>query len=150
LPTTTTAVRPAPCCAAPDGRVLTTGGTNIKFRNPPLSPDIEAYAPPYLCRGVRPRIDNLSASVVRRGASVAFDVFPATRLTKVVLMGTGAHTHWVDAGVMRRLELDVIQTGNRATVSLPSDGNELLVGHYLLFALVDDIPSVARIVRVQR
>jgi hypothetical protein len=134
----------------PDGRVVTTGGTNIKFRNPPLSADIEAFSPPYLFRGVRPRIANLSATVLRRGDPLAFDVFPGTRLTKVVLLGTGAHTHWVDAGVMRRLELDVAQSGTRVSLTLPADPNELPAGHYLLFAMVDDIPSVARIVRVQR
>ncbi len=133
-----------------DGRVLTTGGTNIKFRNPPLSADIEAYSPPYLFRGARPRIDNLSATVLQRGQALAFDVFPATRLTKAVLIGTGAHTHWVDAGVMRRLELDVSQIGVRASIVLPTDRNELPVGHYLLFGMVDDIPSVGKIVRVQR
>ena len=133
-----------------DGRVLTTGGTNIKFRNTPLSADIEAYSPPYLFRGARPRIDNLSATVLQRGQALAFDVFPATRLTKAVLIGTGAHTHWLEAGVMRRLELDVSQVGARATITLPTDRNELPVGHYLLFGMVDDIPSVAKIVRVSR
>ncbi len=133
-----------------DGRVLTTGGTNIKFRNPPLSADIEAYSPPYLFRGVRARIDNFSATVLKRGDRLSFDVFPATRLTHAVLIGTGAHTHWVDAGVMRRIELGVSQAGTRATITLPADRNELPVGHYLLFGMVDDIPSVARIVRVQR
>lgn len=133
----------------PDGRVLTTGGTMIKFRTKPSSPDIEGYLPPYLFRGVRPRISNLSARVLTRGATVAFDVFPATRITRVVLMGTGVHTHWVEGGVRRRLELSVRQTGSRVSCTLPKDPNVLPVGHYMLFAMVDDIPSVAVIVRVR-
>ncbi|MFO0982462.1 MAG: hypothetical protein U1E76_12135 [Planctomycetota bacterium] len=36
----------------PDGRVLTTGGTRIKFSTA-TSANIEAYRPPYLFRGVR-------------------------------------------------------------------------------------------------
>lgn len=134
---------------AADGRVVTTGGTNIKFRNTPLSADIEAWSPPYLFRGVRPRIDALGATVFARGGQVTFSVFPATRLTRVVLLGTGAHTHWVDAGVPRRLELPVQQSGTAVTATLPTDPDELPVGFYLLFAMVDDVPSVARIVQVR-
>jgi len=133
----------------PDARVITTGGTRIKFQIGPTTSDVEAWSPPYLFRGVRPAIANPSTTTPRRGEVVAFDVAPATRLTGVVLMGTGAHTHWVDAGVPRRLELPVTQAGTRATVTLPSDPNLLPVGHYLLFAMVDDLPSVARIIRVR-
>tara|TARA_R110002072_G_scaffold141664_2_gene286898 strand:- start:2236 stop:4332 length:2097 start_codon:yes stop_codon:yes gene_type:complete len=133
----------------PDGRVATTGGTNIKFQNTPLSADIDAWSPPYLSRGVRPRIDNLSATVFSRGATIAFNVFPATLLTSAVLIGTGVTTHWVDGGVPRRLVLPTQQTGLSVTVTLPSDPDLLPVGHYLLFGMVDDIPSVASIVRVQ-
>ncbi len=133
----------------PDGRVVTTGGTNIKFRNTPLSADIEAWSPPYLFRGVRPRIDALASTTLTRGGQVALSVFPATALTRVVMLGTGAHTHWVDAGVPRRLELPVQQTGTSVTVALPTDGNEMPAGFYLLFAMVDDVPSVARIVQVR-
>jgi hypothetical protein len=64
-------------------------------------------------------------------------------------MGAGATTHWVDAGVPRRLVLPVQQSGASATCTLPVDPNRLPVGHYLLFAMVDDIPSIARIVRIQ-
>jgi hypothetical protein len=79
---------------------------------------------------------------------VSLGVFPATRLTSVVLMGTGAHTHWVDTGVQRRLVLPVQQAGPTATVTLPADPNLLPLGYYMLFAMVDDIPSAAKIVRV--
>ena len=133
----------------PDGRVLTTGGTRIKFRVGPTSADIEAYEPPYLFRGVRPRITQISTSQPARGATVTLTIAPRTRLTRVVLVGTGAHTHWVDGGINRRLELPVTQTGATARVTLPADPNVLPLGHYMLFAMVDDIPSVARIINVR-
>src|SRR5205823_4739074 len=76
------------------------------------------------------------------------DVFPAMTLTNMILMGTNATTHWVDTGVQRRLVLPVQQTGTRVCVTLPSDANMLPLGHYLLFAMVDDTPSIARIIRV--
>jgi len=132
----------------PDGRVITTGGTVIEFGNPPSSADVEAFSPPYIFRGVRPQMTTLSATQLPRGGIVSMGVFPATQLTHIVLIGTGATTHWVDAGVQRRLVLPVSQAGSTATVALPLDRNILPAGHYILFAMVDDIPSVGRIVRI--
>ncbi len=131
----------------PDGRVLTTGGTLIKFQIGPTSSDIEAYSPPYLFRGVRPVMGTVSTEAAR-GTVLTFPVFPATEITSAVLVGTGAHTHWVDGGVPRRLVLPVSQAGPNAELRLPSDPNILPLGHYILFAMADDVPSVGRIVRV--
>jgi len=132
----------------PDGRVITTGGTRIKFQIGPTSADIEAFAPPYLFRGVRPQITQISTTQPRRGEAILLNIAPATTLTSAVLMGHSAHTHWVDGGVPRRLELAVQQTGSTACVTLPTNQNVLPLGHYMLFAMVDDIPSVAKIIRV--
>ena len=133
----------------PDGRVVTTGGTRIKFQVGPTSADIEAFSPPYLFRGVRPVITSEPGPSLRRGQSVSLDIAPATRLTSVVLTGTMSHTHWVDGGVPRRLVLPVQQEGSVARVTLPSDPNVLPLGTYMLFAMVDDIPSVAKLVWVE-
>lgn len=132
----------------PDGRVLTTGGTRIKFQVGPTSADIDAYSPPYLFRGVRPELSALSEDRPARGETLAFDVFPATRLTSVVLMGVQSTTHWVDGGIPRRLVLPVQQSGRRATCTLPTDPELLPLGWYMLFGMVDDIPSGARFLRV--
>lgn len=133
----------------PDGRVVSTGGTRIKFQIGPTSADIEAFAPPYLFRGVRPGITSIPGPSLRRGQTVTLDITPATRLTSVVLTGTMSHTHWVDAGVPRRLVLPVEQEGGTARVTLPTDPNVLPLGTYMLFAMVDDIPSVAKVVWVE-
>jgi len=133
----------------PDGRVITTGGTNIKFSSAnPLSASIDAYSPPYLFRGVRPSLSNLSDATPARGQALGVDVSPATQLTHVVLMGAQSSTHWVDGGVPRRLELAVSMSGQQALVTLPTDANLLPLGWYLLFGMVDDIPSEALLVRV--
>ncbi|TWT44509.1 Kelch motif protein [Phycisphaerae bacterium RAS1] len=133
----------------PDGRVLTTGGTVIDFGNPPNSADVEAFSPPYLFRGVRPQIANLSDAVVDRGSNLTLTIVPAIRLTSAVLVGTQATTHWVDAGIPRRVVLSVQQSGANASVTLPTDPNVLPLGHYMLFAMVDDSPSVARMIEVR-
>jgi hypothetical protein len=67
----------------------------------------------------------------------------------VVLIGTAAPTHWVDGGLPRRLVLPLTQSGSTITTYLPIDPNTLPLGHYMLFAMVDDIPSVAKIIRVR-
>ena len=132
----------------PDGRVLTTGGTTIKFQFGPTSADIEAWSPPYLFRGVRPQLSQLSDPSPSRGQAIQFQIFPSTRLTGVVLMGVQSTTHWVDGGIPRRLELPVTQSNGIANLSLPSDPNLLPLGWYMLFGMVDDIPSKALILRV--
>ena len=132
----------------PDGRVAMTGGTRIKFQYGPTSSDIEGFVPPYLLRGVRPEITAISDATLRRGDQIALEIAPATALTSVVLLGTGSTTHWVDCGVPRRLVLPMQQQGSAATATLPADENVLPLGFYLLFAMVDDIPSVAKIVQI--
>ena len=132
----------------PDGRVLTTGGTRIKFQVGPTSSDIEAFSPPYLFRGVRPEITSTSASQFVRGSQITFTVSPTTGITSAVLMGIQSTTHWVDAGVPRRLVLPVTQNGAQVATGLPTDPNVLPLGFYMLFAMVDDIPSKGVVVQI--
>lgn len=132
----------------PDGRVLTTGGTRIKFQYGPTSADIEAYVPPYLLRGVRPSIEGLCCSEFRRGGLLSFTVTPTMQVNSLVLMGTATTTHWVSAGIPRRLVLPPQQTGSAVSATLPLDPDLLPLGHYTLFAMVDDIPSKGEILRV--
>jgi hypothetical protein len=133
----------------PDGRVVTTGGTRIKFQYGPTTADIEAYSPPYLFRGVRPQIQQASSTNPRRGETVGLEIFPQTQLTSVVLMGAQTTTHWVDGGIPRRIVLPVIQNGFAVTIALPSDANLAPLGRYLLFAMVDDIPSAALMIELR-
>ncbi|PCJ53492.1 MAG: hypothetical protein COA70_09365 [Planctomycetota bacterium] len=132
----------------PDARVITTGGTTIKFQTGPTTSDIDAWSPPYLSRGVRPSLSNASTTTPTRGTTLSADVFPQTSITSMVLMGLQTTTHWVDGGIPRRLELPVNQIGSQVSVTLPTDANLLPVGWYMMFAMVDDIPSDAIIVRV--
>lgn len=132
----------------PDGRVLTTGGTRIKFQVGPTSNDIEAFSPPYLFRGVRPQITSISTTTPSRGAALTLNIAPATQLTSVVLLGAQTTTHWVDGGVPRRLILPFTQIGGQVETTLPTDPNVLPLGHYMVFTMVDDIPSIGVMVQV--
>ena len=136
------------CAGLPHhGRVLATGGAGggSLFGN---DASIEAFEPPYLFRGVRPRIETISSTDLIAGGNFTMDVVNTIAVTKVVLVGARNSTHWVDGGPQRILPLNFTQSGSSLNVTLPSDTARLLPGYYLLFAMVDDIPSVACMVRV--
>lgn len=131
----------------PDGRVMNTGGAGggSLFGN---DNSIEYFSPPYLFRGVRPRIDAVSTTSLIPGGNVTLEVSRASAVTEVVLLGARASTHWVDSGVQRSIPLSFSQTGGTVTATLPADPRVALTGWYMLIVLVDDIPSEARMVRV--
>jgi hypothetical protein len=133
----------------PDGRVVITGGTRIKWQYGPTSADIEAYLPPYLFRGIRPQIQDISTAELARGCRISLTITPQTMITSIVLMGTAAHTHWAESGIPRRIVLPVQQNDSTITADIPEDPNILPLGHYMLFAMVDDIPSEAIIIRIK-
>ena len=70
-------------------------------------------------------------------------------LTSVILMSNAVLTHFMNSGNNRFLELDFIQTGNRIAALLPADSLHLLPGWYMLFGIVDDIPSTAQIIQIE-
>lgn len=131
----------------PDGRVVTTAGTGGPAQ-PGLSNDVEAFEPPYLFRGIRPRIDAISTTTLQNGGTLQLAVSRTDSVTSVVLVGTNAVTHWVDGGVPRVLSLPSYQAGGALTVAVPGNRNLAPVGYYILFAMVDDIPSPGVVVRI--
>ena len=131
----------------PDGRVVVTAGTGGPAQ-PGISNDVEALEPPYLFRGVRPRIDALSTADLRHDQPFTLEVSRTNAVTSVVLIGTNAVTHWVDGGVPRILALPFIQKDSTVEATMPDDPVMAPVGTYILFALVDDIPSEGIVVAV--
>lgn len=131
----------------PDGRVIVVGGEE-QPGNEPLKSVIEAFSPPYLFRGIRPELSNFNKTVFQRGETVQFEAHKTNALTKVVLMSNAVMTHFMNSGNGRFLELDFAQNGNQVAATLPADSLRLMPGWYMLFGMVDDIPSVAQIVQV--
>ena len=129
----------------PDGRVITTAGTGGPA-NPGVSNDIEAFEPPYLFRGIRPRIDALSATRLPHGSNATLSVSRTNAVTDVVLVGTGAVTHWVDGGLPLIVPLSFSQQGPTVTAAIPANLNIAPTGYYMLFALVDGIPSKSAVI----
>jgi len=132
----------------PDGRVMAVGGEGQPGNEPPKSV-IEAFSPPYLFRGVRPELSNFNKTVFKRCETIGFEAQKTNALTKVILMSNAVMTHFMNSGNSRCLELDFTQNGSAVVASLPADSLRLMPGFYMLFGMVDDIPSLAKIVKIE-
>ncbi len=131
-----------------DGRIIMVGGEGQPGNEPPFS-IIEAYKPPYLFRGVRPEIINFTQNVFQRGSQITFDVIKTDSVTQVILMSTTSVTHMMNCGNNRYVELQFTQTGNTIIANIPFDSLNVLDGYYQLFAMVDDIPSIGIMIKVE-
>ncbi len=129
----------------PDGRVIAVGGEGQPGNEPPFS-YIEAFSPPYLYRGIRPVINNLSTNNFQRGTSITFEIGFTDSVTKVFLYSTQSVTHFMNTGNNRFVHLNFNQSGNTILITLPNDSLIIPDGFYMLFAMVDDIPSVAKMI----
>src|SRR5439155_19708685 len=114
----------------PDGRVIATGGAGLTSNRSFAGDDssIEAFEPPYLFRGVRPRIDWLSTTDLVLGSNVTLRVSFTERITKLVLVSARTVTHWVDGGPQRYLSLDFAQNGSEVQATIPNDAVRFLAG----------------------
>lgn len=131
----------------PDGRIVVAGGEGSPGNEPPLSV-IEAFTPPYLFKGIRPRIAPIADRDWMRGETITFDFDRTEALTGVVLQAQTLVTHMMNCGNNRYVDVPYTLSGNQATIELPTDALQLPDGFYTMVGMVDDIPSVAQIVRV--
>ena len=127
----------------PDGRVLSSGDD----RNPSSPDDTgEVYSPPYLFKGPRPVISS-APSAVRW--DVPFGVGAPGEIDSAVLIAPSAVTHANDMS-QRLVPLAIVteHAGNGYTLKSPPSANVAPPGWYMLFALNDGVPSVAKWVRL--
>jgi hypothetical protein len=130
----------------PDARVIVSGMGN-DFGQVPNETNAEMFSPPYLFKGARPVISQGPAQVQYNTAfSVTTPDFAS--ISKVVLIRTGATTHFFDQNT-RYVPLTFQQTSGGLTVTGPSDGNSAPPGYYMLFLVnASGVPSVPSIVQV--
>ena len=132
----------------PDGRVVVTGGEGKPGEEPKDTSVIEAFSPPYLFKGIRPEMKDLTQTDFPRGTEIVFRIAKTSAPTSIILKGTEAVTHFMNTGIARFLELPFTQNGDTIHAKLPSDNVELPIGFYIVFAMTDDIPSVGKIVHI--
>lgn len=69
-------------------------------------------------------------------------------MTEVVIMGTNATTHFMESGNARYESLQFQQVGSQVIATVPTEPAHAIPGWHLVFVLVDDIPSPARLMRL--
>ena len=142
----------------PDGSVLSAGSSGgYNLNNECIEPVFvaERFLPPYLWKGPRPRIVNLTSNEIAYGSIPAIEVATTEPLAmRVALVRLASVTHGNDMD-RRFLWLneqgrEELPGGNvRLSVSAPANGSVAPPGDYMLFVLDGaGVPSPARMVRV--
>jgi hypothetical protein len=130
----------------PDARVLVSGMGN-DFGQVPDETNAEIFSPPYLFQGARPTISTAPAQI-QYATNFSVTTPDYASISKVVLIRTGATTHFFDQNT-RYVPLAFQQTTGGLTVTGPVDGNLAPPGYYMLFLVNSSgVPSVASIVQV--
>jgi hypothetical protein len=136
----------------PDGTVVTGGGGSP---GPVNNLNAEIYYPPYLYStdgsgtpAPRPTIVSTSA-LVKAGQQISVTMDTPNPVSRVTLLRMGAVTH--SNNVQQRFfALTFSQNGNTVIAQLPSNGNDLLPGFYMIFAFnAAGTPSVAKVIHVE-
>jgi hypothetical protein len=130
----------------PDGRVMVSG-MGADFGNVPDQKNAEFYSPPYLFKGSRPVITQSPANAAY--GSTFFVATPdAANITSVVLIRTGAVTHFFDQNE-RYVPLNFTATSGGLNVSGPANANLAPPGYYMLFIVNSaGVPSVAPFIQL--
>lgn len=121
----------------PDGRVMT-AGSNPKRRVDELR--IETYRPPYLFSEPRPSIEDVPDSVTY-GDSLEIDSLESPEIEEVVLIRQSSTTHCLNTD-QRLVEVPIqTQSSEVVVTQIPNNSNLLPPGYYLVFILLDGVPS---------
>lgn len=124
----------------PNGQVLSTGGNGY--------PQTEIYSPPYLFKGTRPEITSAPLSVAY-GQSFFIETPDAATISKVTMLRLSSVTHAFNMSqYINVLSVAPTPTSGGLNVTAPPNGNVAPPGHYLLFILNGNGPSVAKIVQL--
>lgn len=133
----------------PDGRVLSAGGGHPSdaAHGDTDHMDAELFSPPYLQRGPRPLI--LAAPTTLQygaGFHVAAELMQGA--AQLTLLRLGSVTHAFDEN-QRFVRLESAAAGDGLDAQAPADPGAAPPGHYMLFVLVDGVPSEAQIVKLE-
>jgi hypothetical protein len=126
-----------------DGRVMTFGDNP---GNGTFDTHVSIYSPPYLYRGTRPVVSNLSTTQWTYGSTPTMTV--SAPITRAALIRPAAVTHSSDPN-QRFVDLPLSVSGSTIGLNLTSNPNIAPPGWYMLFALgTNGVPSVATWVHV--
>ena len=131
----------------PDGRVLWTGGGSPPPKNGKSNNNAEIFSPPYLFKGPRPNVTGAPAAA-SLGSTFDVSCADASSIGAVNLLRIGSVTHTFNMN-QRIVRLAFATKSGGLRVTLPSDRNRLVPGHYMLFAIsTAGVPSIGRMLQV--
>jgi len=133
----------------PDASVLTGGGG---APGPVNQLNAEIYYPPYLYDkdgNPAPRPALVSATALAQaGTPITLTMGAADPISRVTFLRIGAVTHSFNPQ-QRVFNLPFTQDGTTVTAQLPTNGNDLLPGYYMVFAFgAGGTPSVAQFTQI--
>lgn len=144
----------------PDARVITGGGGLCGNGCAANHFDAEIFSPPYLfgsdgvTPATRPVIASTSATSYRVGSTLAATLASSSTTGTITwsLVRYGSSTHTVNTD-QRRAPLKATSTktttqGKTYNLALPADPGILLPGYWMLFAMQNGVPSVAKTVLI--
>jgi hypothetical protein len=129
----------------PDGRVLSGGGGQPESTGDVDHKNAEIFSPPYVFKE-RPTITSAPASG-KYGETLAVQTPEANSITRVSLIRLGSVTHAFDQN-QRLVTLPFSIAGGVLQVTLPASPNIAPPGHYMLFIVNGDVPSVSTMLRL--
>lgn len=131
----------------PDGRVMTSG-KDESFNPKPFKyaeSRTEIFSPPYLFKGRRPEIINVNGGepTITYGTSLTINSADALAIDRVALLRPGAVTHSLNMD-QRYVELPILDKSEGSlSVKTPKNGCVAPPGYYMLFVLMEGVPSTA-------
>lgn len=133
----------------PDGRVFSGGGNNPTLGGRPLrnQREFELFSPAYMA-AERPQVTE-APTTIAYGQHFDVQVENASDIDAVSIISLGSPTHHTDAGGRHvRLQFEV-SDDDTLSVRGPTDGNVMPPGHVMLYVIDGDVPSPARMVKVE-
>ncbi|MFI6011384.1 galactose oxidase-like domain-containing protein [Streptomyces sp. NPDC051243] len=136
----------------PDGRVMFFGSDSLFSDKANTKPGkfeqrIEIYTPPYLYGDAQPTLSG-GPQTIKRGGTGTFTSQHASSIENVRLIRPSASTHVTDVD-QRSVALDFKKSGDKITVTVPTNRNLVPSGWYMLFVTDDQgTPSKAQWVKV--
>ncbi|KAF2803601.1 galactose oxidase [Mytilinidion resinicola] len=134
----------------PDGTVFSGGGglcgscTSNHF-------DAEVFRPPYLftasgALATRPTITKVSATTVTVGDKIQITTGGTVTSFSLIRMGSATHSINTD---QRRIPLTPTKTASGYQITVPGDSGIALPGSWMLFAIQNGVPSVAKTILIK-
>jgi hypothetical protein len=130
----------------PDGRVWVAGGTRNSAPTTPWELRTEFFSPSYMSQ-TRPTITT-APTVGAYGGTITISTPSPATVTSVSLLRLMNTTHHYEAN-QRLVWLQILSRGSSSvTVSAPINASIAPPGYYLIHVLINDIPSIGRIIKI--